>query len=505
MPHDSVLGFLAKKDSTTDLIALVRKKSESFWLREGERRALERFHRAAQTVPAYKKFLKQHSVKSADIKTIEDFACLPTTDKKNYIEKFSLKERSPGGSLAAHRIIAASSGTVGPPMLWPRGEEQETEAAAVHEFLFCDLYELDRYPTLLVIGFPMGMYVSGVASAIPSFFAGIRHPNLTIVTAGNNKESILGILPTLQKKYAQIILAGHPFFVKDVIETGAREGIRWSKTKVRTFFVSEGFSEEWRRYLGSKLSKIQSARNLFSMYGSSELLLMGYESPESILIRSAAEKNSRFHQSIFKSARTPSLFHYNPALRYIENSRKGNLLFTAWSGIPLIRFDLHDAGRVITRSEMQEALVSERIRLRKDLKKCGWRPWNLPYVALFGRSDYTLVFYAANIYPEHIHAALNSKEFLKKITGKFSMEKKYTPSMDERLIIHVELQERQRGSGNLQTEIKKKVVDALERVNMEYRFLRHNLDKDLVPKVALHPYRDSEYFKAGVKPRYIIS
>jgi hypothetical protein len=115
------------------------------------------------------------------------------------------------------------------------------------------------------------------------------------------------------------------------------------------------------------------------------------------------------------------------------------------------------------------------------------------------------VFYAANIYPEHVRSALDETRFLNKITGKFSMEKHYLRNMDQKLRIHIELQEKVKPSEIFAQVLQKSITTALERVNMEYSFLRQNLDKDLIPEVILHPYRDEKYFKPGLKPKYILA
>ncbi len=502
MPFGSISAFLTGKGSGSTLAKLVRQKNESFWIKKGEREALSRFHRAAETVPAYRKFLKQHGIRSQRIHTITDFASVPETSKENYIRKFSLEERSPEGSFAEHRIVAASSGTTGAPTLWPRGEEQESEAAAVHEFLFTDLYELDRYRTLLIIGFPMGVYVSGVATALPSFLTSLRHQNLTILTAGNNKESILTTLPGLMGAYQQIILAGHPFFVKDIIEAGRERGIRWPKIQVRTFFVSEGFSEQWREYVASAVGAAPE-RDMMSIYGTSEFLLIGYESPESILVRKAAERHARFRLDTFRTSITPYLFHYNPALRYLETNPKGELLCTAWSGIPLIRFNLHDAGSIILKDELRNALSSYNISLKKALTEVRWRPWNLPYVALYGRSDHALILYAANIYPEHVHAALEDSLFFRKLTGKFTMEKRYTKNRDQEFLVHIELRKNVRATASFAAALERCIESLLKSANLEYRDAAEHLGKDMRPRVILHPFNDPRYFPLGLKPRYI--
>lgn len=494
-----------KNTPSRELLGLFRAKSEDFLVKQGELSALKRFRKAATTIPAYKNFLKKNGIKPERVRTIKDFQLVPETNKKNYIERYDIAERSPNGSFDSHRIIAVSSGTTGTPTLWPRGILQEEEAFMVHEALFVDIYELKKYKTLAVIGFPMGVYVSGMATTIPTFLASVRHPNLSILTAGNNKENILSMLPKLQRYYDQIILFGHPFFVKDIVETGKRQGISWGKTKLRTFFCSEGFNEEWRSYLGSMVPKSRPERDFLATYGSSELLLMGYETPETILIRRMADSKPSFRDKLFRGALVPNLFQYNPVLRYIEENKKGELLFTAESGISLIRFNMYDSGSLIPREKLHQAMKTEKISFRKELEKLNWKPWHLPYVALYGRSDHTLVFYAVNIYPEHIHNALNHKPFLKIITGKFRMEKVYHKNHEQKFVIHVELQNGIRPSRSLRNTIGKRILTSLLLTSIEYADASARLEADLKPYVILHKNGDLIYFKPGLKPSYIIT
>ncbi len=483
-----------KSRSVENLIRSIRSKPESWWVHEGDHRALALFHDMAKHVPAYKHFLKKNSVNPAHIRTINDFVEVPETNKKNYTSKYSLKDRSFNGDMSTHKVLAVSSGTTGTPTLWPRGLSQEAEAAQVHAMLFSDLYEVDKYKTLIIIGFPMGIYVSGVATTLPTFFSSIVHPSISIITAGNNKENILAVVPQVQGLYEQIILVGHPFFIKDVLESGKRNGINWSKTKLKTFFCSEGYNEEWRDYLGTLVKVSRPGNSFFNTYGSSELLLMGYETPESIGVKRYLENHQTIQEAVLGKAGPLSLFQYNPLIRHISVNAGGELLFTSRSGIPLCRYNLKDAGAVLRRRDM--------LRTASPVVH-NWKPWNLPYVVLFGRSDHTLIFFAANIYPEHIHAALNHRQFLKKITGKFVMEKNYTSAMDPKLIVHIELQEGQRGGVSFQQALKRRLVEMLLTLNLEYADASERVDKDLVPKVVLHRYRDEKFFKPGLKPRYI--
>jgi phenylacetate-CoA ligase len=478
---------------------MLREKGEDFWREAGEKKALRLFHEMAERVPAYKDFLKKNKVKHETITTIEDFQKVPITDKKNYIEKYPLTERMWGGDVSSARIIAASSGTTGAPKFWPRGGHQEFEAAITHELLYRYLFEADKHKTLLLIGFPMGVYVSGIATVLPSVAVAEKSGNITIATVGTNKAEMVRLLRELSPLYEQTILVGHPFFIKDVIETTRAEKIKTSKIKM--LFCSEGFNEKWRDYVAGKAKCVPE--QALSVYGSSEFLLMGYETPFSIFIRkTVGEKRV---QEYFGFRTTPSVFQYNPLFSFIESpgdKAVNNLLFTSSSGIPLARFDLKDQGYIVSFSDVLKRLnnMFPIWDFQYGTKK---KPWKIPFVIMSGRSDNTFILYAANIYPEHIHVALNHSPFLKKITGKFVIKKGYEKNMDEYWEIHVELQNRVIPNAELSKHIKEKVVATLREVNMEYLFLCNNLGKDLSPRVFLEKYQDETYFKPGTKPKYI--
>lgn len=469
---------------------LLREKDEVFWQHQGEKRALALFHKAAVQIPAYKDFLLKRKIRHEKIRTIQDFQQVPYTDKKNYIRKYPLATRCWDGKLDRTSILAMSSGTSGEPTLWPRGEFQEFEAAVTHELLYRYLFDIQKYHTLLIIGFPMGIYVSGVATLLPTWLVSQKGYKLTLASVGTNKQDILKLVQLLQKNYQQLILVGHPLFMKDVIETGNEIGIPWSKKRLKLMFCSEGFGEDWRRYVLDQIKPSFGPENIVSIYGSSELLLMAYETPATISLKNAIEKDKDIKTEILRRWSPSNLFQYNPFLRYIE-SAKDELLFTSVSGIPLIRYNLHDMGRVISAAQVKRALPKLNIQ------------WQLPFLALGGRSDYAVVFYAANIYPEHIRQALDYKPFLDKITGRFVMRKDYTKRMEEFLEVNIELRKATKPDATFQRVIQKRMVEHLQKVNMEYLFLWNNLKQDIRPRIKIWPYQHEKYFKLGLKPKYI--
>ncbi len=511
--HDNLLSnfnFTKKRNWVADFLhfdiqafdRLLRERTEDFWQRAGEKRALQLFHFAAEHAPAYKDFLKKHRIRHQKIKTIKDFAQVPVTTKENYIRVYPLNARCWNGALSTNDVVAVSSGTSGEPTVWPRAGFQEFEAAIIHELLYRYLFQIHEHKTLLIIGFPMGIYVSGMATVLPSWLVSQKGYPLTLVTVGTNKDDLLRIARLLKEHYRQVALAGHPFFIKDVLETGRELGIQWEKQRVRMMFVSEGFSEEWRRYVLSQAGLNPSLANAaVSVYGCSELLLIAMETPLTLAVKHAIAQNEAYKKEFLNNNETSNLFQYNPFFRYVE-AVHNELIFTSASGVPLIRYNLHDAGQILPLQKASQILEQTRQYQKTANQKTAWQ---LPLVALWGRSDQTIILYAANIYPEHIRQALQHSPFLNKLTGKFSMRKQYTKNMEEALEINIELRKGIPPDRTLSHILQRHIFESLCKTNLEYLDLssRH-VGKKAYPKIKLWPYQHPQYFKPGLKPKYIV-
>ena len=493
-PRRSLLEEYAQFDASA-WEHMLRTRGENFWQKAGERRALELFRAAAAKVPAYKDFLRKEKVRPGLIKTARDFAKVPPTDKKNYTDRYDLAARSWGGNLSQAKLIAVSSGTTGAPKFWPRSHYQEFEAAVIHELLYRYLLGAEKQRTLVMIGFPMGVYVSGVATLLPSWLAASKM-GVALMSIGNNRMEMIRAVENLHKNFERVILVGHPFFIKDVITTGRERGVPWEKIQPRMMFCSEGFNEVWREHLAecAGLKGPRQRENMISTYGTSEMLLVAHETPLSLAARSRFAIDPGLAQKIFNLPFAPNLFQYNPFLRYIETQGE-ELLFTVASGLPLVRYNLHDSGEILPFQQIADLVKKEKGRSRV---------WQLPFLALRGRSDHTLILYAANIYPEHIHGALQHEQFLPHLTGKFALAKGYRRNMDEFWEVNLELREGVRPSENLSAVAGEHIINALKLVNMEYLDVSRSLGKDVRPRIKLWPYADPKFFRPGLKPKYII-
>ena len=478
------------------LATLFKKKNEYFWNKKSERKALDLFHRAAEHVPAYKDFLKKHGVRHTSVKNIRDFKKLPITDKRNYIQVYDLKDRSWKGNVASNNIIAVSSGTTGEPTAWPRSFREELGAAIIHEFLYRYLFQINIHKTLVAIGFPMGIYVSGVATTLPTVAIAQKGYPITVISAGNQKSQLLSALENSHRYYDQILLIGHPFFIKDLVEEARAKKHTWVRKKTKMMFCSEGFNEAWRNYMIRLLGTNTLPEHALNTYGSTELLLMGYETPFTVSLRRLATKNKNLKELLFGRDEIPNIFQYFPLLHYVESSSSVLLFTSASGGIPLVRYSLHDSGEIISLNKIHTAVKTS---TKKDLLAT----WQLPVITLGKRSDNAIVFYAVNIYPEHIRRILDHKLFLPKITGKFTMIKKQMRKKDQALEIYIELRPHITHNKNLSGVIQKHIFAGLRTSNMEYKDAHGALGKKLIPIVKLRPYQSEPYFKAGLKPRFI--
>ena len=92
---------------------------------------------------------------------------------------------------------------------------------------------------------------------------------------------------------------------------------------------------------------------------------------------------------------------------------------------------------------------------------------------------------------------------LRFITGRFVLERVLTKRMDPFLSITVELNSGIRSSGKIVTLLECLAEKTLRKESIEYRFLREQVKSVLPVRVFLRSYQDPQYFKPGMKPKYI--
>lgn len=472
------------------------KMPEGFWFKKGRQKAIQLFRETAKRVPAYRKFLIENTINPEEIKTFTDFKKLPLVSKKSYLDQNSLEETVWDGDLSKTYMITCSSGSTGKPYFWPRLTEKDKNIPWAMELMYTDFFEADKKKTLVLINLALGTWAAGELAAESSrIIARKLNLPITVITPGLNLEETIRIFKEIGDKFEQSIIVGYPPFVRDVIEVGINRGIEWKKYNLKLLVGGEGISEEWRDYVADKIGVKDNIKAIISLFATTDTGIIGHETPLSILIRKLARKDSKLCQDLFGNSQVPSLNQFNPLAWYIEKVND-EIVLTINSGIPLIRYEIHDRGGLITFSETIKRLKNngydpEKLLLENhlDLKKV----WRLPFLYVFGRND-SVVFSSANIYLEQIKLALEDNRIFKLNTGRFNVSIIYDRQQDQSLKLDIELSEGIQPSEELEQQFETVVVQRLLELSSEYKVLFEKRGRDkMVPIIVLSLFNSSDF------------
>lgn len=463
--------------------------------KKGQKQALKTFHDAAKRVPAYKDFLKKNGVNPASVKSFADFQKLPMVTKDNYLRQYSMRQLMWEGDEFNGDIISVSSGSTGEPFFWLRNQAQQEEASEFFYDMYKNNFGCDEIPTLLVVCFSMGIWIAGSYTTLGGISAGRKGLKLNIITPALDITDALAVITKLQKDYEQLILAGYPPFLKDLIDKGAEEGLDWTKLKVGYTPAGEVISEELRDYFLKRGTAYTNPSKVSGIYGTVDAGIVAYETPLSVILRRRIYKQN-LQENYFGRQVLPTLAQYDPRKRYIETI-DGNIVFTASTGIPLVRYNIKDLGGVVTKLE---DLVADEARFREDIARYGIdiNTWARPFVYVHGRSDFTVSLYAALIYPENIKKALFKEEVTHYVSGRFIMGVKYKKNLNQYLEILVELRKGQKPTKDILQHVQHAVAEALDSDNFEYRKLKNSIGDRAIPQIKLKAHNDPNYFPRTV-------
>ena len=466
---------------------------------ESEQRALTLFESVVATVPAYRTFLAEHGIDPVAVRTIGDFRTLPLLTKDNYLRRHPLDQLCRGGTLANCDMIAVSSGSTGEPSFWPRSVADEFAVATRFEQVFHDSFGADRQATLAVVCFALGTWVGGMYTAGCCRHLALKGYPITVITPGSNVDEILRVVTALGPRFEQVVLLGYPPFLKGVVDAGRPRGVPWPEFHVKLVLAGEVFSEQWRTLMGERLGSGDPCFGSASLYGTADAGVLATETPLSICIRRYLAAHPVIARELFGGeARLPTLAQYDPRSRLFE-THDGTLLFTGDNGIPLIRYHIADTGGLTSFDAMLAFLAGHGFDPTAELG--GQRGVHeLPFVHVFGRSQFTVSYFGANIYPENIAIGLEQPPVAGWVTGKFVMESREDADRDRYLAIAVELAPGVAGTEQMRTVLAQSIAGQLCRLNSE--FAHYTPPEQQLPRVSLYPAGDPEYFPPGVKHRY---
>ncbi len=472
------------------------------------------FEDVATNVPAYKAFLTQQQINPDNIQNFDDFQKLPTLTKDNYLRCYSLADFCRHGKIESCDMIAASSGSTGKPTFWLRFFTDELAIATRFEQIFYDSFFADTKPTLAVICFALGTWVGGMFTTNCCRYLSSKGYPVTVISPGTNKAEILRVMEELSPNFEQTVLLGYPPFLKDVIDTAISQGMELKPHNLKFVMAGEVFSEEWRNLVGERVGCQNPCYDFASLYGTADAGILGNETPLSICIRQFLAENPEAARNLFGESRLPTLVQYDPLNRFFEvipNSSdsdkqgisRGTLLFSGDNGIPLVRYNILDNGGIITYDAMLQFLSEYGFNPVEALSNKISNPRgirNLPFVFVFGRSNFTISYFGANIYPENIKVGLEQPYIRDWVTGKFVMQILEDTDKNRFLSIVVELAPTVEASVEKKQAVADSILTQLKRLNSE--FANYVPPEYQTPQVRLLPMGEPEYFPQGVKHRY---
>jgi phenylacetate-CoA ligase len=461
-------------------------------------RALELFHQVAASVPAYGAFLAEHGVDPAAVVTPAEFAGLPMVTKASYLHRYPLPARCRDGRLDANDTVAVSSGSSGTPTVWPRSVTDELAVARRFEDALVHSFGAGTRPTLVVVCFALGSWVGGMYTAAACRHLAAKGYPITVATPGNSIDEILRVVGELGPLFEQVVLAGYPPFIKNVIDAGRARGVDWPAHSIRLMLAGEVFSEEWRSLVGQRAGMTRPLFDSVSLYGTADAGVLGNETPLSVAVRRFLAGRPDLARELFGDSRLPTLVQYDPGTRYFE-THEGTLLFTGDGGIPLIRYHIADEGGLLSHDEMLAFCRAHGFEPPPDVPAC-----TLPFVYVFGRSLFTVSYFGANIYPENVTVALERDGISDWVTGKFVLQTRADRDEDRHLFVVVELAAGETPTENPTDERAATLAAAIraELLRLNSEFANYVPPGYQQPVVELRPAGDPEHFPPGVKHRY---
>lgn len=509
---DSQIKSLTKlPDNLKDIKKILKELKEgkeSSFVKRGEEMALNLFREMSERVPAYKKFLKKNSFKPSSVKTIEDFAKIPPISKDNYLRVYPREELCWDGNFKNKSwVISTTSGSTGEPYYFPRENLQDAQYTLTAELYLLNNFEIDKKSTLYIVAFPMGAWIGGLFTyeAIKTVSEKGDY-NLSVITPGISKTEVIKAVQNLGKDFDQIIIGSYGPFLKDILDDAEDLGVNWKDYNVKFIMSAETINEEFRNYLQEKAGLQSIYLDTLNHYGTVDMGTMAHETPLAILLRRLAIENRAIFTDIFGDIeKLPTLTQFMPELFYFEEE-ENRLYCSAYSGLPLVRYDLKDNGGVFTLESVKVKLKRRGVDLDKLINEEGLKSyvWSLPFVHVIERNDFSVSYFAFQIYPEVIRKAFLHESVKEFITGKFSMNVDYDKEGRQFFEIHVELRPKVIADDKLHETVSSVATDHLLEHNSEFREVYNIHGAKIAPRITFWNYEHEKYFKPGGKQKWVI-
>ncbi len=454
----------------------------------GRLRAERAAFRAIRRVPAYGRLMREQGIRADTAWPLGILRTLPETDKRNYIDRYSLEDRCVDGRFTfVGTTIDESSGSTGRPYDWIRSERERH--IAHRNIGFFARYIFGDQPLVTINAFSMGAWAAGINTT-----QGMNRHGI-VKSTGPDLDKIFSTLRLLGPHY-RFAICGYPPFLKRMLDVGDAEGFEWDRYELHGLVGGEGMAEGLRDYL------LKRFRSVYSGYGATDLEVgMAAETPVSVAIRRVARADHEVRAALFGDrSRLPMVFQYNPLIHYLEVNSDSEVVATV-SRLdllsPRIRYNVHDEGGVARYGRVRSVLRKHGYdldRLGREPAAQGPRgplPWTepvaLPFLWIFGRRDATISLMGANIYPEDVEATLYGEPAVAAAVRSFQLTVVQDESDTPRPCVLLELNEGVTVNEAWRAERAEHIRDGVAALSRDYRTSLDEYPEAMLPVVRTHP------------------
>lgn len=372
--------------------------------------------RTERTVPAYRQFLAQRGWNGGA------FSSRPPIDKASYLLP-SPFDQLLGGDSDQTLTIFKSSGSSGHSFYWPQLKSANRSSA---EFMLGYLertFEVHRHRTLAIVGLALGSWIGGehLSWVLKNAAAAAPYP-FAVFSPGSSHEEIIEMCRKADRFVDRILVVLCPSAIGHLMLRAEQSQRPLPLAKMRYLVLGEPFDETLRISIARKAGLSQTEPLMFSIYGSADTGPIGVESPASVALRKILRgRADRCIPFGCNPERVPHFFHACAPDAYLEID-DGEILVTRWQGVPLVRYNLHDAVRFYDWAATREtalSLAKGADPVEKDLlglieHSSADLP---PLVAVFGRSDASLILCGTNLSESMLDAAVRDEALAPYLTG----------------------------------------------------------------------------------------
>lgn len=475
--------------------------------------ALQVAQRAAREVPAYAGLLKEKGLLDGLLGGDCSVGDLPLTDKASYCLS------NPYSGLMAPSVrekingFFSSSGSSGRPFAWPR-LKGAYNSLSLPRWLE-DSFGIGGKPTLAVVALNMDGWLAGLNTSLGlNQFALEAGFPFMVHCPGSDYEQALQTIREAQDMVEQIVVFIYPVAIPYFLKLAEERGVSLPLRKLRFASTGDPFTETFREHLDGLCGAAWPDTALASYsYSSADTRVIGTESRLSRALARLLHKDAGLRRAFGVGEVPPNLYVTVPSeeLPLIEEV-DGELVFTRWQPIPIVRYNLHDKGELWDWAEVRRRVLGAELPkslrpLREEFVRQEKFPGDI--VALYGRSR-SLYFYGMYLDESALAGVMRQPELRPYCTGLFHVSPGGGQAQP-RLLWEIEVGKESAGLPGLDALFYMALVNGLAEAyphfGVNYRNFLKNWDTDPEKRIfglKFRPYPElSEKFLSSKKHRII--